>query len=426
MEDLERYKTSRFLYILEAAFEYFISIAVGSIYLAKITSYIGISDSLTGVLSAFVSLGCGFQIIAIFLAHKKPVKSWVALLHIISQALFALLYFVPIFDLSKAAKTWIFIAFLLFAQIIHNIVNSPKINWYMSLVDDKKRGRFTANKEMVSLIGGMAFSYFMGLVMDRFEEIGNARGGFIVGGTTIFVLMVLHTLTLLFSKEIKELNEEKKSVAKEIKELLKDKTLFKVIAISVFWNIANYVTTPFMGTYQMKELSFTTTFASVVAIVASLCRVFCSKPLGKFADKYSFTNTLIICFGIEMLAFGINIFTKPSNGRILYVVYSLLYYAGMAGINSSIMNLVYDYVEKEKRTSALALQQTFAGIVGFLTTLAVSPFVLFIQNHGNTFLGIFVYAQQILSSISCLLTGILLIYMLKVIRNIKKRELSKE
>lgn len=177
MEDLERYKTSRFLYIFEAAFEYFISIAVGSIYLTKITSYIGISDSLTGVLSAFVSLGCGFQIIAIFLAHKKPVKSWVTLLHIISQALFALLYFVPIFDLSKAAKTWIFIAFLLFAQIIHNIVNSPKINWYMSLVDDKKRGRFTANKEMVSLIGGMAFSYFMGLVMDRFEEIGNARVG---------------------------------------------------------------------------------------------------------------------------------------------------------------------------------------------------------------------------------------------------------
>ena len=420
MEDLEKYKTSRFLYILEAAFEYFISIAVGTIYLAKITSYIGISDSLTGILSAFVSLGCSFQIIAVFLAHRKPVKRWVTTLHIISQVLFAFLYFVPIFDFSKTLKTGVFIVFLLFAQIIHNIVNAPKINWYMSLVDDKKRGRFTANKEMVSLIGGMAFSFFMGAIMDYFEENGNMQGAFIVGGITLFVLMLLHTSTLFFAKEKEPINEIKKSVGKEIKELFKDKTLFKVILISVFWNIAHYATTPFMGTYQMKELAFTTTFASVITIVASLCRVFCSKPLGKFADKYSFTSTLIICFGIEMLAFAINIFTKPSNGHILYVIYSVLYYAGMAGINSSIMNLIYDYVEKEKCTSALALQQTFAGIAGFLTTLAVSPFILFMQNNGNTFLGVPIYAQQILSLISCLLTGLLLIFMLKVIRKIKK------
>lgn len=70
----DEYGFSRLLYILEAALEYFISIAVGSVYLAKLAEYIGFSDSLTGILSAFVSLGCGFQIIAIFLAHKKQGK----------------------------------------------------------------------------------------------------------------------------------------------------------------------------------------------------------------------------------------------------------------------------------------------------------------------------------------------------------------
>ena len=65
------YKFSRLMYILEAAFEYFISLLVTGTYLAKITSSLGISDSLTGILTAFVSLGCGFQIIALFLAHKK-------------------------------------------------------------------------------------------------------------------------------------------------------------------------------------------------------------------------------------------------------------------------------------------------------------------------------------------------------------------
>ena len=62
----DEYKTSRILYIIEAMLEYFVSISVGTVYLAKITSFIGISDGLTGILSAFVSLGCGFQILSIF------------------------------------------------------------------------------------------------------------------------------------------------------------------------------------------------------------------------------------------------------------------------------------------------------------------------------------------------------------------------
>ena len=42
------YKTSRVLYIIEAALEYFISLVVTGAYLAKLAESIGISDALTG------------------------------------------------------------------------------------------------------------------------------------------------------------------------------------------------------------------------------------------------------------------------------------------------------------------------------------------------------------------------------------------
>ena len=93
------------MYIFEAALEYFISIAVGTVYLARITTYIGMSDSLTGILSSFVSLGCGFQLVAIFVSKKKPVKTWVTTFHIVSQSMFAALYIVPVLKLSIKAKT---------------------------------------------------------------------------------------------------------------------------------------------------------------------------------------------------------------------------------------------------------------------------------------------------------------------------------
>ncbi|MBQ7223973.1 MAG: hypothetical protein IJX06_00220 [Clostridia bacterium] len=125
------YKTSRLLYIIEAALEYFIALGVGGVYLAKLTTAVGLPDSVTGILTSFVSLGCGFQLIAIFIAHKKPVKRWVTVGHIVSQFLFVALYFVPLFEgVDTGIKTVLFFILMLGAQIIHNAINSPKTGWY--------------------------------------------------------------------------------------------------------------------------------------------------------------------------------------------------------------------------------------------------------------------------------------------------------
>lgn len=415
------YAFSRFMYILEAALEYFVSLAVGSVYLAKVTSYIGLSDGLTGILSSFVSLGCGFQLIAIFLANKKPVKHWVTMGHIISQVLFATLFIVPVFDFSFEIKTVIFVAVLLGAHIIHNAINAPKINWYMSLVDDNKRGRFTANKEIVSLLGGMAFSYGFGALIDYFENKGDMRAALIACGIVVFSLMLLHSLTLIFSREKPaEIEEQKESTGTVIKNLIKDKTLFKVILISVLWNIANYATISFMGTYQTKELAFSMTFASGVIMVGSFIRVLFSRLMGKIADKYSFVNMLTICFSIAVCAFFINIFTVPSNGKVLYIIYYSLHCIAMAGINSATINLIYDYVEPKQRTQALALKQTFAGFAGFLITLVMSPIVSYIQSNSNQFFGLTLYAQQVMSIFSFIITIFLLVYILFVVRKIER------
>lgn len=418
-EEKDVYKTSRILYILEAAFEYFISMFVAGAYLAKITASLGMTDSLTGIVSSFVSLGCGFQMIAIFLANKRPVKRWVTILHSVNQLAFALIYVVPFIQLSKTVKIILFILFLLAGHIINNIVNSPKINWFMSLVDDRKRGSFTANKEVVSLMGGMIFSFTMGSVIDHFELVGNLKGAFVVCGFTIFTLMLLHSATLIFSKEKAAEEKEKIPTKALLGELIRDKNLFKVILISVLWNVVHYSATPFYGSYQIKELGFTMTFVSILSVAYAIVRSIFSKPMGKFADKYSFAKMLNICFCIMLVAFGLNIFTVPENGKVFYTIYYMLFAVAMAGINSAVINLIYDYVDKEKRTGALALKSTLAGFAGFLMTLIVSPLVAYIQENGNTFLGMHVYAQQVTSAIAFILMIVTLIYLNTVVKKIK-------
>ena len=120
------FELTRILYIIEAALEYFVSIAVGTVYLAKITAYCGISDEVTAILTAFVSLGCSFQLLSIFFGGKSSVKGFVSGGHIVSQLLFTALYIIPLLGFNDNAKAIILIIALLAAQIIHNLVNAPK------------------------------------------------------------------------------------------------------------------------------------------------------------------------------------------------------------------------------------------------------------------------------------------------------------
>lgn len=415
------YKTSRILYVIEATLEYFISLLVAGAYLAKLTTSIGLPDSLTAILTSFVSLGCGFQLVAIFISKNKSVKRYVTILHTVNQLLFALIYFVPFIEIPKTAKFVVFAVLLLSGHAINQIVNSPKINWYMSLIDDKKRGKFTANKEIVSLITGVIFTTTMSSIIDAFEASGNLNGAFIFCGLGVFGLAILHSLTLIFSKE-KPIEESVKTTNNQsIKGLLTDKPLLKVILVSALWYVANYSTTPFYGTYQIKELGFTMLLVSILSAIGAFSRALFSRPFGKFADKYSFSKLINLCFIIEFFAFLVNVFTVPAYGKITYSIYLILYSIGMAGINSCAINLIYDYVDKQKRTSALALKSTICGLVGFLTTTLVSLLVDKIQANGNTFLGISVYAQQVVSVIGVLVMIVAIVYVNTVIKKIKSQ-----
>lgn len=416
------YKRSRFYHILEAAFEYFISLLTVDAYIARVATAVGMSDSTTGILTAFVSLGCGTQIFALFFARRRSVKSIVTVGHTLNQLCFTLVYLTPLLPDSFGNKSTYLLVFLLAGHLIANVIHAPKINWFMNLVDDKERGVFTANKEIVSLIGGMTFSFVMGRVIDGYTERGNENGAFTVCAITIFVLTLLHTLTLLLSKEKIQAEDSPEEAAEKVslKSILSEKTLRKVIFVSILRSIAVYATTPFYGTYQNKELGFTMTFVSVLSIVYSITRALVSRPIGKFADKKSFRVSLTLCYAIEALGMLCVVFTVPGNGKIFFTAYKVLNAVSMAGINSGEINLIYDYVPKEKRMTALALKCSIAGIIGFLTTLAVSPLVDYIQAQGNTFLGMPLYAQQVVSVIGLVITLVIILYLNTVVKKIRQ------
>ena len=424
MPTLEKdpYKGSRILYIIQAAVEYFIATLAGGAYLAKITTSIGIPDDVTAILTATVSLGVGFQLFALFISRNKRAKGFVLPWALIYQLLFTVLYVIPGLSFSKETKTVILFVFLIGGHVIQNVINAPKIRWLMGLVDEDKRGRFTALKEIVSLISGMVFFNIVGVVMDAFEKNGNITGAFITLGVSLLVLTIAHTLILLFTKEKHvevDPNKKHEPIMAQIKDVICDKRLWLVLPVSTLWSIASHVSTPFYGTFQIKELGFTMTMVTVLSAVAALTRAAVSFPFGKIADKYSYVRLLNICFPIVAVAFALNIFAGGASGVYLYSGYAILHAVSMAGINGADINLIYDAVPYERRTGAIAIRGALAGFLGFFATLAVRPLVRCIQET-NTFLGMEVYAQQVLSLISVIIVVIIIIYINTVLRGFKR------
>lgn len=415
-------RRSRICYIIEAALEYFISILVGGSYLATLTAELGISDGLTGVLSSFISLGCLFQLFSVFL--KRPrVKKTVVSLSILNQLLFMLLFFIPLINCGKTLRIALFTAAVFTAYLVYNSIHPLKINWLMSLVDDNKRGIFTSQKEIVSLLSGMIFSFAAGSVIDRYKDAGRVDIAFVICGITIFVLTVLHTVTMLLSVEIPQENADvgSKNPVREMLSTLNDKTVVKITILFVLWHIASSSATPFYGTYLIKELGFSLKFVSVLTIIYSLVRAGVSTFWGKYADKNSFAAMVRMCLVIAGAGFFVSIFTVPSNGRIFYTIYYVFYAVAMGGINSALTNLVFDYVAPEKRSNALALSQSVSGVAGFLTTLVVSVPVTYIQKNNNTLFGINVYAQQFVSALACVFVIAAVVYVTAVILRGEKR-----
>jgi MFS family permease len=186
------------------------------------------------------------------------------------------------------------------------------------------------------------------------------------------------------------------------------------------WNVASALSISFFSSYLREELAFPFTVISIFTIVGSLSRILLSPILGRIADKYSFSFSMTIAFVLAAFGFLAIVFTSPET-KWLYIAYSCLNGFAMAGINSGVINFVYDYVEPADRAAAMGTKNALGGILAFLTALLSGSILSDIQSAGGIELfGITIYAQQFLALLSFFATVLLIIYMRVVIAPMKR------
>ncbi len=417
-----KYKVSRGAYIAEATLEYLIALLCQSTFLATLTGSIGINDAQTGIIASISTLGCLFQLFSIFIRRGR-MKKFVVVMSILNQFLFMMLYVIPFTPIPSAAKPIVFTLCIFLAYFIYNVTHPKKIAWLMSVVEDRNRGKFTAFKEMVSLIAGIVFPIVMGNIIDKYKAAGDLKTAFIICGVSIFVISVLHTVSMLIcvEPEEREASSKKKSLFGEIVSTFKNKDVLLIAILFSIWHIANSSTVSFYGTFQKNDLGFSVATSMYLSSIGSIVRIFVSPVWGNYADKKGFAAMIQRCFIFAIFAFGSIIFATPKTGIICFALYYIFHSIALGGINSALINLIFSYVPHEKRADSLAISQATAGLIGFLGSLGFSGIISAVQAAGNRVFGIPMYAQQLLSILSVILTVVCIIFVSTVISKRDKK-----
>ena len=414
---------NRWYYIAEAGLEYLISLLITDAFLAHLLTSNGVPDSAAGIITELAAFAFSAQLVSVFFRVRKGMKSFVTILHLINQVMFVLLYFVPSISLPSSVKVVLIVVMFLGGQLIANVVSPYKISWFMSFVDDKKRGSFTANKEIVSLAAGTVFSMVMGSVSDYYKALGRDDVYFGICAATILVLAVLHMVSIVLVKDVEEVSTEIKEHVKfsvALKKTFSNKALFALILMDIIWQFGSKLSLAYYGVYKNNVLGFSMKYIAFLSLLSAISRIAFSRYFGKLADKYSWKRMLTICFVIATVSFGVNIFTVPSNGKVMFAIYSCIYAVSMAGINSGLMNIIFDYVPNEDRAPALGIKSALGGLVAFFSSFLGAFIVHSVQSKGNVIFGMTIYPQQILSAITTIFCIAVVVYMMTVVEKLKK------
>ena len=396
------YELSRKMYIVEALFEYLISILSSGAYLAKLTTTVGISDSMTAMLSAITSLSSLFQIVSIYLAHKTPVKRWVVPLQFFTTLLFASLYLIPLLGIRKNIALIFFIV-MVSANALKSITSPIKINWFLSLVPSHERGMYRSKLTIVSVIFGTLFTLGASSVIDSFEKKGDLNGAFATLTAALLVLVVLHIIPLILSKEKHEIVEKRESPFCSVRSLFSNRYYRGALIVFTIHSVASSVTMPYLSTYQINELGFSMTFIAAMDVALNLIWIAALFLLGKLSLKKSNASMLSLAYIFSFLAFTALVFTGSSFSTIAFFTYRVMFLGYNASICVAEQSFIFECTPPEERTSAIAIFTIFTGVTGFICTLAVTPLFNYVQANGFTLFGYSLYAQQLLAIVSALI-----------------------
>lgn len=412
-------RRSRVAYTAQCAFAYCITLLISDAYLAKLLTGMGISDGLIGIISSVTALSCLFGLTAIpFFRNRPNVKVPVIVAQVTSGCLFMLTFLLPFLGLSRAVNTALVFLCIGGGYFALQATSSVYYTWANAHVDKDRRARFSAAKEMISLLIGIVFTLGVGFLFDKMEAEGNVRGAFLMiavvmlalnGLSFICLMLIAPKLMLIAPKRPAGDRTENSTVKQIMKRVLQNKNLRHVFILTILYNIGYYLTIGFLGTYKTNDLLLNVGTVQLINMAGNGVRMAISIPFGAYSDRKSYAKGYCLALAFSALGFLACGFATPER-KWCIVIFTVLNAVSLAGTNQNSFNMCYSYVPEQDLAPAMAIGTGISGLFGFLASLAGSRILSLVEQNGNQLFGLPLYGQQVLAFCSFFIMTIALLF----------------
>ena len=400
------YKRYRKAYVTQCTIEHLVGLLVADAFLATLLKYIGLSDAMTGIISSFASVAFVFQLMQVFLVQSKfSTKKIVMLFDMLSQILFAFIYFVPFVPIASGVKKLIVVASIMISQVCKTMVITLYYKWGNSYVKDEKRAQFSAMKECISLITGIVFVAVVSYVFDTFKALDNTEGGLLFVACTMAVLNVANYISFALIKD--EPMRERENMRVPTKEVLghisQNKIFKNYVLINMFSAAGGGLLGGFIGVYKIQELGMSLFMVQVINIVADFFRMGVSMPFANYSAKHGFARGIFLASLILLFGNTCIVFTTPSTWWLI-IVYTFCTTAYSAGSYQNSFNIGYTLLPQKYMVQGMAISRTATGIISFGSAIIGGKILSIVQANGNMVFGMHLYGQQLLAVIAIIIT----------------------
>lgn len=403
--DRPDYRRSRVAYCTEAAFGYMITLVLSDAFLAKVLTDMGLPDELIGVVSSLVSLSSVCCLLSLALMRRiRQMKRTVIIFELVSGFFFLSTYLIPFLNISRAARITAVFVTVGGGYLCRYAVNTIYFQWANANVRPSGLAKFSAVKEVVSLLLGMLFTLCMGVAVDRYEETGRLHSAFLLIAAVIFALDLLSFISLLSMR--RDDPEQTQRMQRPLREMLRavfGSTAYRnILIMTCLCEAGRYMTFGFLGTFKTNDLRLNIGTIQLINTAGSLIRLAISVPFGIYSDRRSYVRGFRLGLIFCTVAFILNVFTTPDRSWMI-IPFTILYDASLAGTGSNSNTMCYISVSPEYRPQAMAIRIAVCGVTGFLSSLVGGRILAAVQAAGNLVLGIEMRGQQLLSAVTALM-----------------------
>jgi MFS family permease len=338
----------------------------GGMFLTGFAIYLGMNESLIGVVAAMPFIVTVFQLPVSYLIEKKGRRKRMVLWGAgIARITWLLILTAAMLPVSSPTIRYLLIVGLIFISYAFlSAGNVAWLSWTSELIPDEILGNFFGTRNMLCALAGLIATMIFGNLLDFMKNY--FRDDQAAAFSVIFVsAVVFGVLSLYFLNRVSEprrcaVTTDDRSFRKLMELPLKIPNFRNFLLFVFLWNFSIYFATPFFTLYWLRDLQFSYSMVAILGMLSSFADIAGMKFWGVISDKVGNKAVIrVTACGVVILPL-IWVCVKPDN-----IILPVLLHIGGGGVWAGVTlctgNLMLRISPRDNRSFFLSLYNIAGG-----------------------------------------------------------------